>query len=129
MTYGNRGPNCAAVCSQSASVMTVDSGHASGLSLSLAHLPGPPLTVIDIIHAQIRVLWVVDDERATETVTVLRHVVAVVPERARLADGREVVQERVERLDGTLRDERGAVRPRRSVLEDSVPVLPVVRVR
>ena len=50
---------------------------------------------------------------------------AVVPERARLADGREVVQERVERLDGTLRDERGAVRPSRSVLEDTVPVLPI----
>ena len=55
---------------------------------------------------------------------VLCHVVAVVPERARLADGREVVQERVEWLDGTLRDERGAVRPGRPVLEDSVPVLP-----
>ena len=91
--------------------------------------PRDGLTVVNVIEVLVRIMGIVDDERAAQAVAVLRRYVAVVPERARLADGREVVQERVGWLDGTLRDERGAVRPGRSVLEDSVPVLPVVRVR
>ena len=69
------------------------------------------------------VVRVINYQRSAKAIAILGRYVAVVPERARLADGREVVQERVEWLDGTLRDERGAVRPGRSVLEDSVPVL------
>ena len=39
------------------------------------------LTVVNIVKWQIWVLWVVDHERAAKSVTVLRHVMAVVPER------------------------------------------------
>lgn len=47
----------------------------------------------------------------------------VIPERASLLRGRELVEERVIRNDGTLRDARGAISPRTALLEEAVPVL------
>jgi hypothetical protein len=77
---------------------------------------------IDIIHARIRVVRVVDDERPTETVAVLRAVVGVVPERAGLAARVERVRELLARRDGALGHECGPVRPGRVLLEEAVPV-------
>ena len=103
------------------------------------------LTVVNIVKWQIWVLWVVDHERAAKSVTVLRHVMAVVPERpcaqnsvqpspalgtpARmpltcLSDGSEVVQERAVGRKGALGDKCRPVRKSSRVLENAMPVLP-----
>ena len=105
------------------------------------------LTVVNVIEVLVRIMGIVDDERAAQAVAVLRRYVAVVPERACarcptvvsyrvlripvcpglavpgrgartcLAGSVEVVEEGVARDDGALRDERRAVRPGGRVLE------------
>ena len=70
-----------------------------------------------------RVLGVVNNHGATETVAVLCRQVAVVPERAGLVIGGEFVRERVASGDRALVDEGTAVSPVGGALEHAVPVL------
>ena len=79
--------------------------------------------VIDVVEARVRVIRVVHHESATETVTVLRGQVAVVPEGTSLVGRGEVVQERVARRDGALVDHGRAIGVVRTLLEETVPVL------
>lgn len=39
-----------------------------------------PRTIINIIEALVRIIWIIHDERATQTITVLQALVAMVPE-------------------------------------------------
>ena len=79
--------------------------------------------IVDIVEVRVRVLRIVDNHRTTQTVTVLRGQVAVVPECAGLVGGGEVVEERVARGDGALVDKGGAISPVCALLEETVPVL------
>lgn len=81
------------------------------------------LTIIDIVVAQVWIIGVVHNQRATETVTVLRTIMGVVPKGARLIGHVEVVQERVAGSDGALVDARRPVSPVRSGLEYAMPML------
>ena len=83
--------------------------------------------VIDVVHVQVRVIGVVDYKRTTEAVAVLRRNVRVVPVRASLVRGVEVVQERVASGNRALVDESGTIGPVGVLLEQAVPMLGVER--
>lgn len=81
------------------------------------------LTIIDIVETCVGVFWVINDQRATQTIAVLSGQMAVIPEGTRLVGHLEVVEERISSSDGALVNEGGAVCPVAATLEETVPVL------
>ena len=73
--------------------------------------------VVNIVHVQVWVLGVVDHHRAAQAIAVLRRNVRVVPVRAGLVGGSEVVEEGVASGDGALVDKRCTVGPVGVLLE------------
>lgn len=71
----------------------------------------------------VRIIRVINDQRATKSVAVLQLVVGVVPVGARLILSSKPILKALARFDRTLSNERNAVGPVGSVLEDSVPML------
>jgi len=71
----------------------------------------------------VRIIWVVNDQWATKSVAVLQLVMGVVPVGARLILGGKPILKALARFNRTLSNERNAVGPVSSVLEDSVPML------
>ena len=61
----------------------------------LANVPMPEisLTIVDVVHVRKWVIRVIKDEWTTETITILRRVMSVIPISSRLADGGKVVKE------------------------------------
>ena len=80
-------------------------------------------TIIDVVQMSMRIIRVVNDQRATESIAILQLVMRVVPIGARLILSVESILKALARLNRTLSNERNAVGPVGSVLEDSVPML------
>lgn len=78
--------------------------------------------VVNVISRPMWVEEVVNNHRSSETVTILRHMVGVIPKCTGLVRNAKLVQERMARCDGALGDTSWSVRPRTSGLEKSVPM-------
>lgn len=70
-----------------------------------------------------RIIRVINYQGATKSVAILQFVMGVVPIGARLILSVEPILKALTRFNRTLSDERDAVGPVGSVLEDSVPML------
>ena len=80
-------------------------------------------TVIDVVHKTVRILRVINDNRATKPITILKIVMRVIPERARLVLRIKLIEERISRNNGTLSHESSTIKGIRMVLEQTMPVL------
>ena len=74
-------------------------------------------TVVDVVQDTIRILRVINDDRTTKTITVLKIIMRVVPKRPRLLLHVKPIEKRIPRNDGTLSHESSAVKGICAVLE------------
>lgn len=67
-------------------------------------------TVVNIVQVKVGILGVVDDNRSSQTIAILRGEMRMVPERSCLVGRGEIVQEGVSCCDGALIYEGGCIR-------------------
>ncbi len=109
---------------QSASVITVFSNEVISNTEDQIHFEH---TIVNIIQMPVgiilAILAVIDNESASQAITILHAHVRVIPECACLTFSAEFVKEGVIRGDWTLRHKCGAISVARAVLPEAVPVL------
>jgi succinyl-CoA synthetase beta subunit len=81
------------------------------------------LAIVNIIQACVRILRIINNDRATKTIAILGGIMRVVPVASSLVADIKVVQEGMAWGDGALVHEGGTIGPSSSMLEEAVPVL------
>lgn len=69
------------------------------------------LTIVHVVHAIQRIVWIVDDQWSPQAVAVLSRVVRMVPVGTRLTKCAKPMHEATTRSDWTLGDERRSICP------------------